>query len=89
MEDASAAISSLGFELDLMERKVLMRIRGGARCKRGGESTRATGVCDWMEARVREIVARLRGATAARAESNSDERKKRANGVNLDLSHSL
>jgi hypothetical protein len=66
-----------------------MRICGGARCKSGGESVRATRVGDWMEARVREAVARLRGATAARAESNSDGRKKRVNGVNPDLIHSL
>jgi hypothetical protein len=33
MGAASAAISPLGLDLDLMEHKVLMRMRGGARCR--------------------------------------------------------
>jgi hypothetical protein len=86
MEAASAAISSLGLGLDLIEHTVLMHIRVGAR-RSGGASARMAGAGDWMEARTREVAARLQGATTAR--SDCDGRKKRANGVNPDPSHSI
>jgi hypothetical protein len=67
MEAASVAISPPGFGLDLMKHKVLMRMRGGAWCKSGSASARMARAGDWMEARAREVVARLRGVTTARA----------------------
>jgi hypothetical protein len=74
MGAASAAISPLGLELDLMEHKVLMRMRSGARCKSGGASNQMAGVDDWMEARAREAVARLRGTTTVRATASGGRR---------------
>jgi hypothetical protein len=87
MGAASATISPLGLELDLMEHKVLMRMRGGARCKSDGASALMAGVGDWMEARAREAVARLRGATVTRATTTGGRRGRM--GVNPNPSHSI
>jgi hypothetical protein len=86
MGAASAAISPLGLNLDLMEHKVLMCMRSGAWCRMAalvhGWSKPAT---KWMHARGK----RSQGCGSYGGNDNSDGRKKRANGVNPDLSHSI
>jgi hypothetical protein len=76
MEAASAAISLQGFGLDLMMHKVLMRMRGGARCGAvvlaRGQSELETG---WERARGSETVARLYESDDGG--SKSDGRKKK------------
>jgi hypothetical protein len=77
MEAASAAISLLGFELDLIEHKVLMRMRGGAR--RGVmvlTSGRSEVEIGWECARGSAVVARLRESYDGGSES--DGRRKKA-----------
>jgi hypothetical protein len=76
MEAASAAISLLGFGLDLMEHKVLMHMSGGAR---RGAVVLAHGRLEleigWEHARGGEAVARLRESYGGGSESNGRKKK--------------
>jgi hypothetical protein len=87
MEVASAAISPLGFRLDLMEHKVLMRMRGGAQ---RGMVVLARGWSEleigWMRAQEKQPQG-CGEATTARMKVTGGRR--RANGVNPDPSRSI
>jgi hypothetical protein len=86
MEAASATISPLWLDVDLMEHKVLMRMCGGTRWRvvalaRGWPES-ATG---WK----RVWGKRSQGCEELWRESDNDERKKRVNGVNPDPRRSI
>jgi hypothetical protein len=86
MGATSAAISQLGLDLDLIEHKVLMRMRGGARRRM---VVLAHG---WPKPAMiwkRTLGKRSQGYGSYRGDGGSKRRKEKANGVNPDPSCSI
>jgi hypothetical protein len=87
MQAASAAISPLGLELDLIWHKVLTRMRERSTTRSGGASTSLTEVGSWTGGHGSKAVTRsLRRARERESDgsgSDIDGRKTKGNGVNL------
>jgi hypothetical protein len=91
MEAASAAISSLGFVLDLMLHRVLMRMRKKSVTRSGGASAWLAGAGGWMDAcgGARRSQDCYDGAKVTAVKAKATRGRRKRNGVNPCSEHGL
>jgi hypothetical protein len=93
MQGASTAISLLGFAVDLMWQRVLMRMRLRSTAGSGGADTSLAGGGGWAQGRGkngdRKVVVAQRKARATEAKATGARGEDEGNGVNPAPAHSI